>query len=272
MTLPTAIAAGVGLAWVLGFAHGVFQGLDMVELLALFAWIGALLIWPLVQDDDRAPEWSSLALFIAGVAVMLLVRFDPPWSPRHPQATLVSYVQDIDSGKAYLASPMSSLDPWTTSALTAHSGHLQQMAFPAFGRGTSWVAAAAPIPANPPSFILQNLKDGTYALTATPSIGSRNLSLEVASDTIIQDTAVNGRPIKVLDKPGQLTRIRLTALPKGFVLTFKPAGPGKLNLKFAAVTEGWPAGAKPLPPRDSKTMAFDLSDSTAMVGSRTFTW
>ena len=272
MTLPTAVAAGVGLAWVLGFAHGVFQGLDMVELLALFAWIGAMLIWPLVQDDDRAPEWSSLALVIAGVAVMLLVRFDPPWSPRHPQATLVSYVQDVDTGTAYLASPMSSLDPWTTLALTAQGGHLQQMEFPAFGRGKSWVAAATPIAANGPTFILQDLKDGTYALTATPSLGSRNLSLELASDTIIQGTALNGRPIKVLDKPGQITRIRLTALPKGFVLIFKPAGPGRLQLKFSAVTEGWPTGAKPLPPRDNKTMAIDLSDSTVLVGSRTFTW
>ena len=272
MTVPTAALAGAGLAWVLGFAHGVFQGLDMVELLALFAWLAALLVWPLVQDDDRAPVWAALGLFVAGLAMTLLVRFNPPWTTRHPQATLVSYVQDLDADKAFLATPMSSLDPWTTSALIAQGGRPVQMEVPAFGRGKAWTAAAAPIAVPAPSFILQDLKDGTYALTATPSPGSRTLSLELMSDTLVQETALNGAPFKVLDKPGQKTRIRLTAQPNGLVLTFKPVGPGELKLRFAATTEGWPVGAKPLPPRDSKTMAFDLSDSTTVVGSKTFNW
>jgi len=272
MTVPTAAAAAVGLAWIFGFAHGVFQGLDMVELLALFAWISGLLIWPLVQDDDRAPEWASLGLFVAGLAVTLMVRFDPPWTARHPQASLVTYVQEVESAKAYLATPLTQPDPWTLSALRAYGTQPLQTKIPAFGRDKVWTASAPPIEITGPSFILQDLKDGTYALTATPAIGSRNLSLELTSDTVIRTTALNGRRIKVLDKPGQVTRLRLTVLPGGLVLTFKPAGHGRLQMQYAATSEGWPVTAKPLPPRDARTMAFDLSDSTTVVGTKTFTW
>ena len=272
MTAPTAVVAGVGLAWVLGFAHGVYQGLDMVELLALFAWIGGFLLWPLVQDDDRAPEWAGFGLLLAGLAVTMLVRFDPPWTPRHPQATLVSYVQDADTGKAYLATPMTKLDPWTVSALAAGGGRLTHMDIPVFGAGKAWTAPSPAISASAPAFILQDLKDGSYALTATPPPGSRSFSLEITSDTVIQATALNGAPIKVLNKPGTATRIHLTAMPKGLVLTFRPVGPGELQVRYSATSEGWPTGAKPLPPRDDRTMAFDLSDSTTVVGSKKFSW
>ena len=272
MTLPTALAAGAGLVWVLGFAHGVFQGLDMVELMALFAWICGLLIWPLVQDDDRAPEWAGLGLFAAGLALVLVVRFDAPWTARHPQATLITYVQDSDTARAYLATPMSVLDPWSLKALTAYGGKPQQMDIPAFGRGKAWTATAPSVPTDLPNFALQDLRDGSYALTVTPAPGSRNIALEMNADTVIQSTILNGGQIKVLDKPGQTTRIRLTAMPRGLVLTFRPVGPGKLALRYSTTTEGWPSGAKPLPLRDRKTMAIDLSDSTTVVGSRTFSW
>lgn len=272
MTVPHAVAAAVGLAWLLGFAHGVFQGLDMVELLAIFAWLGGLMIWPLVQDDDRAPEWAGLGLFLAGLAVTLLVRFDPPWSARHPQATMISYVQDTDTGKAYLASPVSNLDPWTAKALQTYGRPPVRSDVPTYGRGMEWIAAAPSIAATTPDFILQDLKDGSFALTVTPPAGHRNIALELTADTIIKTTALNGTPVQVLDKPGQATRIRLSAMPKGLVLTFRPVGPGGLQVKFATTREGWPAGAAPLPPRDEKTMPFDLSDSTLFLGSRKFSW
>lgn len=272
ITVPKAALAGAGLAWLLGYAHGVFQGLDLVELLALFALIGGLMVWPLVQDDDRAPEWAAFCCFLAGLTLTLLVRLDPPWTPRHPQATLISYVQDADSPKAYLATPMDKLDPWTAQALAANAGRLQKLEIPAFGRGKVWTTVAPPIPVTAPTFILQDLKNGAFALTATPPPGSHNLSLELTSDTVVQATTLNGAQIQVLDKPGQTTRIHLSAMPHGLVLTFKPVGPGKISVSYATTTEGWPASAKPLPQRDDRTMPFDLSDSTTVVGSKTFSW
>ena len=58
----------------------------------------------------------------------------------------------------------------------------------------------------------------------------------------------------------------------GFVLAFKPAGPGALAVRHLSVIERWPAQAKPLPPRPPAVMALDVSDSTVVTGSKRFTW
>ena len=41
---------------------------------------------------------------------------------------------------------------------------------------------------------------------------------------------------------------------------------------YSATVEHWPAGVAPLPPRPATLMAFDVSDSTFLEGTRRFSW
>jgi hypothetical protein len=268
---PTAVA----LSWVLGFGHGVFLGLDMVELLALFAWLSALLIWPLAHGDPDAPldlRLVALGALILGFAVTAAVRLVPPWSARHPQATIVLYVQDLDTGKAVRAAQTPDLDPWTEQVLKADGGAVTQQAMPPIGRRPMWTAPATPVAAAGPALTLTRDVGGALVLAVTPPAGGQSLAVDIRSKSRLTDTTVNGRPTPLFDKPGQWTRLRFEAVPQGITVGFRASGAGEIETRYAVQAGPWPATAKPLPPRGPKTMAFDRSDSLFAMGARRFTW
>jgi hypothetical protein len=101
---------------------------------------------------------------------------------------------------------------------------------------------------------------------------ARVLALDVRATVPVSGVTLNGLPVAILDKPGQWARIRWYGAGQDIALAFKPSGPGALEVRHAAVTEGWPAGAKPLPPRPADVMPFDLSDSTVVTGAARLTW
>jgi len=55
-------------------------------------------------------------------------------------------------------------------------------------------------------------------------------------------------------------------------VAIQPGGPGKLTLGYSATLEQWPAGVAPLPPLPPTLMAFDVSGSTFVEGTRRFSW
>jgi hypothetical protein len=275
MSLLLAAPAAVALSWVLGFGHGVFLGLDLVELLALFAWLSALLMWPLAHGDPEAPQdlrLAALSVLILGFAVTAAVRLVPPWSARHPQATIVLYVQDLDTGKALRAAQVPDLDRWTEQVLKADGGAVTQQAIPLIGRRPMWTAPATPVAAAGPVMALTRDVGGALILAVTPPAGAQGLAVDVRSTSKLTDTTVNGRPTPLFDKPGQWTRLRFEAVPQGITVGFRATGAGEIETRYAVQTGGWPAAAKPLPPRGPKLMAFDRSDSLLAVGAKRFTW
>jgi hypothetical protein len=264
----------VGVGWVLIFAHGAYLGLDLVELLALPAWLAALMLWPLGQteEDEGGPRGLALTLLVLGVLATTVVRIANPWSERHPRATIVTYAVDLDHGRASRISATPDLPPWAEKVLRADGGHPAQVRIPILGRRALWAADAMPIPAAGPTATLTRRADGSLALKVVPPPGSRTLNLDLRSGAALSDTTIDGRPIKLFDKPGQWSRLRLEAVPEGVTIGFKAPGPGQIEARYASVTEAWPAAARPLPARDKATMAFDISDSTTVYGARRLTW
>ena len=275
MSVLLALPAAVALGWVLSFGHGVFLGLDLVELLTLFAWLSALLIWPLAHGDPDAPQdlrLVALGVLIVGFLVTAVVRLVPPWSARHPQATIVVYVQDLDTGKAVRASQAPDLDSWTEQVLKADGGVPAKQIIPAIGRRQMWTAPATPVAATAPAMTLTRDVGGALVLTVTPPAGAHGLAIDIRSKAKLSDTTLNGRPTPLFDKPDQWTRLRFEAIPQGITVGFRASGPGEVETRYAVGSAGWPATAKPLPPRGAKTMAFDRSDSLVAIGAKRFTW
>src|SRR5205085_8863566 len=113
---------------------------------------------------------------------------------------------------------------------------------------------------------LARASDGTVILTAPWTARMRELSLELTSDTVATDTRVNGRPTRFLSRPGKPTNLVWASAPEGLVVSFKPAGPGTLDVAYAAYLQGWPADARPLPTTPSTVMSFGLGGSTVATG------
>lgn len=265
-----AALGALGVAWLLSFGHGIFQGLDMVSLLAAIVWLAALLLWPLAQpaEGEKGARMLGLAIILLGLVVVSLVRFDSPWTARHPLAAHVAYY--VEPGRALRISGTPELSDWVKGVLTADGGKVEKLRLPAVGGGRFWSAKAAPVEAPPAALTLASQADGSMRLQVVPPPGARSITLVLEPTVKLDGVSLNGRPLKSLEA-GRKVSIRWEAAPEGFALSFR-APPGALETSYAAVTEAWPQGAKPLPPRPDWMMGFDDTDSLIAGGTRRFTW
>ena len=268
------LGAALGLAWVGGVVHGIYLGLDQPELLAATAVLAAGLIWPLAQPEKSTAgaPFIPVAVLLAGVAVLGFVRFDPPWSPRHPQAARIVYQQDLATGQAWRLSAAPDPGAWARAVLTADGGAVTRRAAPLVFDRPIDAARARPIAAAAPGLTLSRRNGGEVTLTAAPPPGAISLILEIASGQPLTAVTINGQPAAILARPGQPTRIRWRPATGGLTLGFRAEAPGGLDIRYAAVIPSWPPDARPLPPRPAEVMAFGISDSTLVTGTARLTW
>jgi hypothetical protein len=262
----------VVLGWLGGLVHGLFLGLDAPQLLALPIWLSAIVVWPLAQPDREVAgtPFVAVAVLLAGVAALAAVRLLDPWSARHPQASEVAYLQDRDTGEAFRLSLTPGAPPaWALQVLRADGGAVSRRAFPPLYRQPVRCAPARPVRTAPVALALARGADGAMTLRVVPPPAAEALVLDVASDAPLHGVALNGRPVPGLARGG---RIVWHGASHGLALAFHAAQPGALRVRYAAVVPGWPADARPLPPRPSDVMAFDRSDSTVVSGAERLTW
>ena len=264
--------AVAGVAWLLGFAHGMFLGLDLVELLALFSLLAALLLWPLAHGSDHFRRFVALVLLLAGFGTVAWIHSKPPWTPRFPQATMVYYLQDMDTGTQTRIAMTPELDPWSRAVLSADGGVINRVPNPLWKGAKVWSAPAKPVAVAAPSLALSRLSDGSLRLTVVPPTGSNDFGLDIQSKSKLHDTRIDGRPVQLFDKVNQWSKLRFSASPQGTSIDFRAEGSGQMEVRYTLQGAAWPRDAKPLPKRDALVMAFDRSDTTITTGTNQFSW
>ena len=269
-----AVTAALGLAFAGGLAHLSYLALDLPELLAAPALMALLGLWALAQPDEGAPPARLVGpiLLLAGLAVTAAVRLAHPFDARHPEASLVVYEIDQDAKAAWRVSQAPRLGPWSRGVLATGGAKPSKLSNWLFQ--TPVDAAPAPyIEAPGPQMTLTRAAGGDVTLHVVPPPDARTLSLKLASDTIASVIAIDGAPARVLIPPGKAARLSLNAPPAaGFDITLRPAGPGKLQVSYAASLDAWPRTAPPLPGRPANVMPFAVSDSTGLFGTRSLSW
>jgi len=268
------LAGGVGLGWLAGYGHAIYVNLDMPELLAPIVWLSAFLLWPFAHPAiGGAGRITSGLLIGAGLALLVLVRLEPPWSERYPQATLVYYLLDQDQNRAFVIDAAPGPSAWTRRMLRGYGEIIEVGAEPVFSRPVR--GAPAEVAQRPAPRIDVATGEDRVLITAAPAgaTGDETLILEMRSDQPLADVRINGAPTQLLGEPRQWSRLSWRADDQPVGLSFRPASPsGQLEVRYAVVSPGWPAGARPLPSRPPQVMAFDSSDSTIVRGSRTLSW
>ncbi|MDP3490423.1 MAG: M20/M25/M40 family metallo-hydrolase [Phenylobacterium sp.] len=273
LRLPLIAIGAVGLGW-LGFAiHAVYVNLDVVELLSLTAWLAAFLLWPFAHPRmGGAGRITALLVLGAGLVVLAIVRFDPPWSARYPQVTLVQHMVDQTEGRAHRLEAAPGLTAWSRRALIADGGEIAPLDASPVWRRPVQAAAAAMLDLPAPQLALDG-GGGRQVLSATPPPGAATLILELRVSGPVDEVRLNGVPAPLLAEPGQWSQLRWSAETQPVQISFRPGAPsGQLEVRYGAVTPGWPAGATPLPPRPADLMAFDASDSSIVTGSKSLSW
>ncbi len=268
------VIAIAGLGWLGVYLHGVIQGLDLPVLLALFAWLGAIVAWPLLQskDPENGGLTGPLIALVVGVALVGLIRLHDPWSARHPRATEVVYVADQTDNSFWRVSLMPQIDPWTRSALTGDGGALVRRPLDPISAKPLDAARAMAVPVTPPQLALTALPDGRRQLAITAAPGVRSLFVSLHTSVGLAGVTLDGRPVKGLEAAGGELNIRWQGDTAPVLITFRPAAPGALSVTWAGIDEHWPSQARPLPVRPDNAMAWDVSGATVTRGRSQFTW
>ena len=269
--IPLALLAAASGGWLAVYFHGVAQGLDLPAILGLFVLLAALVFWPLAARDGRRALWPALAMLAIGIILTGVVRFREPWTARHPMVTSVFHVSDTATGKAWRVSTPPELDPWSRGVLTAEGGAIVEQEFLPFLR-REVRAAPAKGAAPPPPLTVARAPDGSVVVEG--DAGGRLLMIDMQSG-LVDSVTVNGRsvqleapatPVSGATLPNKVwTRLRWQGDPGPIRVVITARGPAEV--RYAVVSEGWPAGSPPLPPRPKTMMPFDTSDSTVVIGA-----
>lgn len=267
------LLAAVALGFAGGYAHTAYLSLDVMALQALPLLMTALVLWPLAQPAEGAPPARLIgpALLVAGAAVTLWVRFDEPWSARHPQLSYVRYHVDQDAGRAWRISQPSTGGNWARAVLRADGGQITEREH-WIEREPSDAAPARMVQEAPAHATLAAGPDGRVSLRVIPPPGARLLALQLRPSAALRVESIAGLPVGRALNAGKWSRIWWEAEPAGVEIALRGPPDGVLEVRYAATLEHWPAGAAPLPPRPAEVMPFHLSDSTVVTGTRRFSW
>ncbi|HWE47018.1 MAG TPA: M20/M25/M40 family metallo-hydrolase [Caulobacteraceae bacterium] len=269
------VAAVLFLGWGLGQLHMLALGVgaDLPAALGPFFWVAAVALAPLIVTTPRPMLLGALA-FGACIGVLISTIADNPATTRYPRATELMYVHDADTGRYYRASLLNKLDPWTEQALKADGGTVHKTKLMPLTQDAVFVTDApkVSVTTRPPVLAVDHASGNAahYSITL-PQIGPQRVMLAIKSNAPLSLT-VAGMPLSKQVKPGAWM-ILVWAHPPGddgppgVKVEFDAPTDAKLDMKYALVTPGWPAQAKPLPPRPGNVMAYAASDSTAEVGS-----
>jgi len=257
--------------WSGALIHSLLQAMDIPELPALPVWLAALALWPLLwsRPGSRTASISLAGLTLAGaLGISLWLHFTSPWTPRHPRVAEPLYVVDEGGGHAWRASPFEP-DSWTNAMLTADGGKVRLVAFPTFQKPL-WAAPATSAPMPAPTFEVARAADGAINVSVAADPGA-TLHLDLRTDAVVRGGTAQGMPAPMLAEPGKWTHFIWRA-SKGLTIRFQPIGHGTLDIRYAAFTPAWPAGAKPLAAMPANLMAWDMAGSSVAAGALRSTW
>lgn len=287
--LAAVVVGALVLDWVLRMAVPLFDGLGLTnpELLGLFTLLSAVIVAPFLLGWiawGKGGHWTAAGCNLAGVVLLAVVALVPPWSARTPRPSHVLYVADTTTGRARVVSLGGELDPWSRGVLAAH-GEVSKGEMPVLFADRAWWADAGANPGSPVSDPVVRFQPSRgVGLPATiaigPPAGARDLKV----------TLTFSRPVHVVDdvrsfKPGEVGfrdpaladkpyRVRWYGAGRPATISFRPdaPGPGTVRVQWAALRDGWPADARPLPRRPADVMPLSSSDATVITGEQTLSW
>lgn len=238
-------------------------GVDMpaAMILMIFPVMPALL---LVPGPHRLPLWAHGAVLLAGAALFAFGRWAPP-DTTHPAPSLVRFIQDLDSGKAYRVAGFPTLDAWSRAALGDTARH---ETLPWSSGRKLWWTEVQPVGV-PPSRIDIRRDGARVVITVKPSAGAYEAALQIRPAQNLENVQLDGRTLHHAIAANSHSDIHVYAPdPRGFTLSFVPHGRGKIDLTLFTTYFAWPQSATPLPPMPQGLMAFGTSGSTQTIMRR----
>jgi hypothetical protein len=240
--------------------------------LAILPFLAAFAFYPLLSAPETVVQRVVTAgMVILGVLILAIVAVRDPASPRTPRAVQAFYLEDAASGHAWRASTFPRLDLWSKAALGP--GPIQKRDLgPMFDK--PWLAPAPTLSLARPTFA-ETAQPAAGArritLAITPHGGGRELRLYLRPTTLIADVRMNGHATELAPKPGAWVQLRWEAPAGPVSLSFTAKSAGALDLRYAEIADGWPAGVS-VPAKPADDMPWGLSDKTVLLDRYAAKW
>jgi hypothetical protein len=263
-------AAIVALAWVGNFFHLMLQGLDMAPACALFAWLAAMILWPLASPGPEDPQASpraglglAVAMLVMGFGLIGWLRLTSPWSAARPRAVAPQIVETQGAARRASLPPA---DAWTRAFL----GPNPTSSLPRTPGEPDLTAAVEPgVSLEKPSLDLHEGPGRNVTLRVRFDPAARNLALDIKTDVALQDARLQGLPALAAFTPGVWTHLRWRpSAGETLSLSLRGAAPGSIDIRYALYENRWPKGAAPIPPLPQDHRAWgDPPPTTVVAGA-----
>ncbi len=237
-------------------------------LLALLA--GASVRWGQLGRGLLAPVAGA-----AGVAIIVGVAVNEPFSERYQRPTELFLAHDADTGESYWASGDPDLNPWTRLVLGDDPPRRALADILPGARAEIWSRSVKAEVDDPEIEVLADRATGTgrsVELAVRPPYGAEYLNLMFAPDSQVLEAGINGMAVPVPADLGseEWWRWRFygdTREPVVVNLLLAPDSP--LSLRLVAVAYRWPEGLEP-DPRPAGWMKRPYAWSDATVSYRNY--
>ena len=269
---PVASFAVAAVAALIVIAQAVFNGsllftgvgVDMPAVVVM-PMLTIVLLLLLLPDGKPLPLWTHAALLGAGIALFAYGRLTPP-TAENPRPSIVRYLKDLDSGKAYRIAVFEVLDPWSKAAL----GTPRYSAMPWSEDVKYWWGPAKPVAVPPSTLEIQRFGD-KLRLVFTTAPGAYSAVLSVRASEALGESRFDGVTIRALKANERHSIQYFTPDPKGGVWEIDAPKKGKLDVTLSTTYLDWPKEAEALPDKPANVMAFGTSGSTQTVLRKTWT-
>ncbi len=263
-----AVLAALPLAQILYVAHAVALGVgaDLPWALAIFSLMGSLVLFPLLwpASPGRVGLVVGAAALMLSLVIVLGLRLTHPWTARHPRPTEAAYVDVTDTGQFWRASLLRRVDDWSRRMLQAWSSDITTADLQPLAR-RAHVTLAHPAGVVPPSVDLTRDPAGRVTFLIAPRSQARELRLDIRSEAAAAGALVDGEAAPAWSAPGAWTHIVWHGAAAPLQVSFL-APKGAVEVRWAEIVDGWPAGAAPLPPRPAQAMPWMNSDAAVVIG------
>ena len=269
-----AVLGGLGSAFMLALAHGVFLGVGWTNpegpgAFTLLALLPLAVLWERGAATRLGLVAGVIALLAAGAGALWL-RLGPQVSPERPGFTHVLHVADTTSGDHRRVSSLRELHPWTRQALESGGGQITEAEEPALWADRTYRAPAPAAPVTAPPMGIERFSDGRIGVRVMPDAQVRELRLRLESEGVLSGVEVNGRPVEA-PEAGEPLLVRWSAPANGVSLLLTPPQGQSVTLRWVAISDGWPEAAAPLPARPADAAPWGASDGTVVIGERLLT-
>lgn len=266
---PVAVAIAMIVA-VLFVAQAAMSGIFVftavgVDLPAvLYAPLIGVMPLILLVPGRPCPRWVHAAVAASGLALFGFATVAPNIVSR-PAPSLIRYVADLDSGKAYIVDYLDHGDAWTKAAL----GDARRSPLPWSENRSYWWAPAAPVAV--PKTDLSLMRAGEMLVVkVAPQPRAYSVMLSVRATAGLAQSTFEGEKIAAI-APDTWHRLRYYVPgSEGLVWAIPAPKKGKVEVTATTLYRGWPRQAVRLPPLPDNKMRFNNSQTTETLARRSW--